>query len=563
MISELKKFLILFRLSENYKFKLFFLFILAAIETVLEIFLILLIPIILSIVLSENLNLSEFFLIAEIKNIFFTDDPYKNIIISIILVFIKTTTMSVIYYLRNNILVEMRSNTYSNLLDSYLKKNISSFTQNISALALRNLTTEVNFIYQRFIGNYISVISDLLLLISFLVYLLFLDFYAVSILILIFSFTSLLIRYFTNNLLIKSSSTQLKFDGKWSNSVSDIFSLIREINIYSVKNYFFNSAKNYIWSSSKYHNNIKFVPQVSRQIFEMIAILFFFFVIYANMSNNIFNFILITKLSIFVGCFFRILPTTQRLVVAFQTIRSSKSNVDNYLRTIEKNKLNDNTYNSKEIEIVNFKNRITLENINFKYDNKNIIKNFNLKILKGDRCAILGKTGTGKSTLTDLIMGILKPDNGNIYFDDTNVNGMFEKIKHNFSYIPQEVYLLNKGVKDNIIFFDETFNETFFNNLINDLELSDLYKRFDDKNLSVGDNGSLLSAGQKQRIGLGRALYSNREIIVLDEPSSNLDVQTENRIFKKILEKFKEKTFIIISHNESLSSLCEKKITMD
>ena len=281
------------------------------------------------------------------------------------------------------------------------------------------------------------------------------------------------------------------------------------------------------------------------------------------MSNNIFNFILITKLSIFVGCFFRILPTTQRLVVAFQTIRSSKSNVDNYLRTIEKNKLNDNTYNSKEIEIVNFKNRITLENINFKYDNKNIIKNFNLKILKGDRCAILGKTGTGKSTLTDLIMGILKPDNGNIYFDDTNVNGMFEKIKHNFSYIPQEVYLLNKGVKDNIIFFDETFNETFFNNLINDLELSDLYKRFDDKNLSVGDNGSLLSAGQKQRIGLGRALYSNREIIVLDEPSSNLDVQTENRIFKKILEKFKEKTFIIISHNESLSSLCEKKITMD
>jgi len=403
------------------------------------------------------------------------------------------------------------------------------------------------------------------MLLFFLIYLLFLDFKSVTILIIVFTIVVLIIKKLTKNFLNKSGSNQLLYDGKWSNTLGDIFSAIKEINIYSLKKNFFHLSKNFIFKATKSHNYIKLVPQVSRQLFELISILFFFTIIIINSTSNSFSLILIAKLAIFVGCFFRLLPTVQRMVVAYQSLVSSNANVKNYFDTINTN------LDKKKLSVsiddknakIDFGKKIKIENLYFNYDRLEIIKNLNFEIKSGDRCVILGKTGVGKSTLTDLIMGIIHPSKGKIYFDNVDISGEFEKIKHNFAYVPQEIYLLNDTIKNNIRFFDNKDDDKFLSEILDDLELNNLIDRFDNKDLTVGDNGTLVSGGQKQRIGIARAIYSKKKIIIMDEPSSNLDEKTENKIFDKIFNKYKDQTFIIISHNKDLSLKCSKQITLN
>jgi len=565
LILAIKNLLILFKLLSNYSLKILFLFFLAFVQAILEIVLILFLPLILAMILPETDQLDDILFLKILKDNIFIGDLYSNLLIMTAIVILKTSLMSLIFFYQNKILVELRVNTYSNLLNSYLNKNLSSFNENIINIALRNLTTEVNFIYQRFISNGVGIISDFIMLLFFLIYLLFLDFKSVTILIIVFTIVVLIIKKLTKNFLNKSGSNQLLYDGKWSNTLGDIFSAIKEINIYSLKKNFFHLSKNFIFKATKSHNYIKLVPQVSRQLFELISILFFFTIIIINSTSNSFSLILIAKLAIFVGCFFRLLPTVQRMVVAYQSLVSSNANVKNYFDTINTN------LDKKKLSVsiddknakIDFGKKIKIENLYFNYDRLEIIKNLNFEIKSGDRCVILGKTGVGKSTLTDLIMGIIHPSKGKIYFDNVDISGEFEKIKHNFAYVPQEIYLLNDTIKNNIRFFDNKDDDKFLSEILDDLELNNLIDRFDNKDLTVGDNGTLVSGGQKQRIGIARAIYSKKKIIIMDEPSSNLDEKTENKIFDKIFNKYKDQTFIIISHNKDLSLKCSKQITLN
>ena len=565
MILAIKNLFILFKLSSKYNLKILFLFFLALVESILEIVVIMLLPLILTMILPETDQLDDILFYKIMKDNIFIGDLYSNLLIMTGIVILKTSLMSLIFFYRNKILVELRVNTYSNLLNSYLIKKLSTFNENIINIALRNLTTEVNIIYQRFISNGISIISDFIMLLFFLIYLLFLDFKSVVILIIVFTIVTLIIKKLTKNFLNKNSSNQLFYDGKWSNILGDIFSAIKEINIYSLKKNFFHLSKNFISKATISYNYIKLIPQISRQLFELISILFFFIIIIINSTSTSFSLILIAKLAIFVACFFRILPTIQRMVVAYQFLIGSNANVKNYFDTIntnvDKEKLS--VLNDNKNEKIDFGKKIKIENLYFNYDSVEIIKNLNFEIKSGDRCVILGKTGVGKSTLTDLIMGINHPSKGKIYFDNIDISGEFEKIKHNFAYVPQEIYLLNDTVKNNIKFFDEKNDDKCLSELLDDLELNNLIDRFDKKDLKVGDNGSLISGGQKQRVGIARAIYSRKKIIIMDEPSSNLDAKTENKIFDKILNKYKDQTFIIISHNKDLSLKCSKQIILN
>jgi len=470
LILAIKNLLILFKLLSNYSLKILFLFFLAFVQAILEIVLILFLPLILAMILPETDQLDDILFLKILEDNIFIGDLYSNLLIMTAIVILKTSLMSLIFFYQNKILVELRVNTYSNLLNSYLNKNLSSFNENIINIALRNLTTEVNFIYQRFISNGVGIISDFIMLLFFLIYLLFLDFKSVTILIIVFTIVVLIIKKLTKNFLNKSGSNQLLYDGKWSNTLGDIFSAIKEINIYSLKKNFFHLSKNFIFKATKSHNYIKLVPQVSRQLFELISILFFFTIIIINSTSNSFSLILIAKLAIFVGCFFRLLPTVQRMVVAYQSLVSSNANVKNYFDTINTN------LDKKKLSVsiddknakIDFGKKIKIENLYFNYDRLEIIKNLNFEIKSGDRCVILGKTGVGKSTLTDLIMGIIHPSKGKIYFDNVDISGEFEKIKHNFAYVPQEIYLLNDTIKNNIRFFDNKDDDKFLSEILDD-----------------------------------------------------------------------------------------------
>lgn len=188
-----------------------------------------------------------------------------------------------------------------------------------------------------------------------------------------------------------------------------------------------------------------------------------------------------------------------------------------------------------------------------------MFKNLNLSIKKGEKIAFIGESGCGKSTLVDLIIGLLKPKEGQILVDNQKLNANNAKdYRQKIGYIPQNIYLFNDSIAKNITFGDK-IDEEKLNRVIKQANLEHFIKNLPQGvQTKVGDGGSNLSGGQKQRIAIARALYLEPEILVLDEATSALDTQSEAKIMDEIYKISKDKTMIIIAHRLSTITQCDK-----
>ncbi|WP_445080201.1 ATP-binding cassette domain-containing protein, partial [Campylobacter jejuni] len=199
-------------------------------------------------------------------------------------------------------------------------------------------------------------------------------------------------------------------------------------------------------------------------------------------------------------------------------------------------------------------------NLSFGYEGKKyLFKNLNLNIKKGEKIAFIGESGCGKSTLVDLIIGLLKPKEGQILIDEQELNANNTKnYRQKIGYIPQNIYLFNDSIAKNITFGDAV-DEEKLNRVIKQANLEHFIKNLSQGvQTKVGDGGSNLSGGQKQRIAIARALYLEPEILVLDEATSALDTQSEAKIVDEIYKISKDKTMIIIAHRLSTITQCDK-----
>ena len=214
-----------------------------------------------------------------------------------------------------------------------------------------------------------------------------------------------------------------------------------------------------------------------------------------------------------------------------------------------------------------FKNSIILENIFFTYEkNKSyVLNNFNLEINRGDKIAIHGKSGSGKSTMVDLIIGFLKPESGKIVIDGKDYSQKYYNLNDIIGYVPQNTFLFDETAEKNIsLEFDEKKIDT--KNLEIAIQKSELnnFMKTNKKlsKLNVGDDGLMISGGQKQRISIARAFYKNPEIMIFDEATNSLDQNTERKILQNILD-MKDLTVLFITHNLDLTKFFDKVINLD
>lgn len=259
-------------------------------------------------------------------------------------------------------------------------------------------------------------------------------------------------------------------------------------------------------------------------------------------------------ISMFVLGLYRLMPSVNRILSSYNQILFLKAALDIVH--------NDLMYKNEELgeENIEFNNKIEMKNVSFEYiKDKPVLQNVNLTIKKGESIAIIGESGSGKSTLLDILIGLYKPLKGKIMVDEneiseTNVKSWRKKI----GYIPQTIYLFDGTVAENVVFGDETDKER----VVEVLKQANIYnfleKFHDGINTKVGENGIKLSGGQKQRIAIARALYNDPEVLVLDEATSSLDNNTEEKIMEEIYQISAEKTLIIVAHRLSTIERCEK-----
>lgn len=212
---------------------------------------------------------------------------------------------------------------------------------------------------------------------------------------------------------------------------------------------------------------------------------------------------------------------------------------------------------------------IDIKNISFSYDNKNIFKNFSLKIEPKEKIALIGKIGSGKSTLAKLIINLKSIESGEILINNVNIKSLnIDKLRNHISYIPQHPKLFNRTLYENITYgIENSSNNNFENKIYNILDNDNLHDIKDvfKKNMhkEVGKLGSNLSGGQRQIVWIIRSILKKNKIIILDEPTSSLDEESKKKIISLINNLGKDKTIIIITHDKSLLENMNRIITLD
>lgn len=263
-------------------------------------------------------------------------------------------------------------------------------------------------------------------------------------------------------------------------------------------------------------------------------------------------------LAMFTLAFYRMLPSINKMLLGVNQIRFFKPSVNILYEEL--------SYKSESLggKKLPFQNEIELRNVFFSYEkSKIVLDDIDLKIDRGKKIAFVGESGSGKSTLVDLIMGMYQPDRGEIRVDGQLLTKDYIKSwRKNIGYIPQTIYLFDGTVAENVIFYRKPDEEK----LVDVLKKANIYDFLLTKkglDTNVGEGGIQLSGGQKQRIAIARALYSDPEILILDEATSSLDEETENKIMDEIYDLANERTLLVIAHRVATLKRCESIIRID
>ena len=317
----------------------------------------------------------------------------------------------------------------------------------------------------------------------------------------------------------------------------------------------------------KFSNSLKIIAKMDatraalqrspQLIFETLGIAGLVLIIYYLMNINVSTVKIIATCTFFAAVCYRAIPSLHKILYYYYNVNYYKPIFTEFLNEINiENKIQ---YHDEKFNIIN---NISLKNITFKYDNNNfILNNLNIEISKNSSIGIFGKSGSGKTTFLDIISGLVAPNSGKIIVDDQVIENDYlrRKLQNNISYTSQKTTVINDTLLKNICFGfkEKEIDIERYNKIVEICELKDIAKDFDQKLKRVSNSGSNISGGQLQRIGLARALYQNKDILILDEATNSLDEKTAAIIMNNILA-IKNKTIIIVSHNLENLETCDQ-----
>jgi len=329
---------------------------------------------------------------------------------------------------------------------------------------------------------------------------------------------------------------------RFYNSLTEEFSMWRLIKFHSFTK---DITQNILPLADKYAKHQLVITKYNERSRLLIILIAMFSVIALLIISVEFLKIDYAKLTFFGLIFIRLIPLGQRI-----------NNSLAHIAAIEPSLNEENIFKGKEF--LKVKDFINFKNINFNYPGSKYraLNNINIKIPEKKITAIVGKSGAGKSTLIDMLPRIIKPTSGNIYIDNVAIdNYSISSLRKGISYISQDNILFDGTIKENICYFNKNVKNEEFQEVLNLSGVSEFINNYEEKeNFKLGEKGQRLSGGEKQRIILARALLTNASILILDEATSSLDIESERHI-KKVLRnliKFKGMTIIIISHRNEI-----------
>ena len=338
---------------------------------------------------------------------------------------------------------------------------------------------------------------------------------------------------------------------------------LKEVRILGKEDFFHSTVKENALKYAKYWVTVNLIQTSPRYFLEILLVLFIVTVVLFNLSvlENIET--LLPTLAMFGVASVRLLPTSNQIMTCLAQIRNGKDSI--YL--LYQDLITLSNTNIRVKENIKFKDEkfLTLEmkNVSYSYPNSNSLacKKVSLKINQGELIGIIGQSGAGKTTLVDIILGFLEPQEGKILYNGEDITKNMKKWSSRIAYLPQEIFTIDNSIKENITLSkEEGINDHHrLQDSISKSKLSELIKELPNGiNTVLGERGIRLSGGQRQRIAIARALYRDSKVIILDEATSSLDLGTERDILSLIRELKGKITFVIVAHRINTLSICDR-----
>ncbi len=479
------------------------------------------------------------------------------ILLVISLSFKALTTYFQIYFIQmNNFSIQRR------MIESYLKQPYSWFLDRHSADLGKNILSEVGIVVSNGIKPFVDLIVRCVVAITIFVLLILVDPKLAITVSLTLGLAYGLIYKFSRSILIRIGKERLKANQWRFTAVSEAFGAVKEIKVGGLEKTYIERFSNPAKALAKYQASFSVINQLPRFALEAIAFggMLLLILYLMSQSKNFINMVPILALYVFAG--YRLLPSLQGIYNDISQLRFVDAGLDSVYDDLK----NLNSFKSIEKKkIVLVKKSIVLKNINYQYPNvsNKVLNGINLQIKAGSTIGIVGHTGSGKTTLIDIILGLLEPQQGNLEVDDIMINkNLIRDWQSSIGYVPQDIFMADDTVSSNIAFghnpnyIEKTFVEHAAKIAnIHEFITEELPLKY---NTKVGERGIRLSGGQKQRLGIARALYNNPQVLILDEATSALDNITEQTVIDNIQNQRKDRTIIMITHRLTTVKDCDQ-----
>ena len=556
-----------------------FLFFSLFLYSLLEIFSIGLIPVLVQIII-DPLKINEFYYHPWLNNFLLNESKGHLLMISSLLI-------GSIFLINNLFLLfitwayELKTkNWLTNLSHRFVKDSLNlsyeNFIQADHAKMINIIVNEFDTI-RMVIRTYFLILKESLIL--FFVCITFLYLSTVYFLLIFFGllFISVIIFMNLKKQLKNSGARQQFIRGEQIKNLDTTFRGIKYIKVFDKVKYFSNVLFDLVRERNDIGARIQIIYILPKLIIEIILILFFLITcnfLFISLEGNPEQFI--TSLTVMGVIIVRLIPIYTNLNACFINLKFSSPVIKSiisyliqggYLTDKDKNINQTESISKPTIDLQAKFQSLKILNMCYKFKTELTdsfsIKDINFEIHRGEKIGIIGKTGSGKTTLVNCVLGLLKPDTGDIILNKDN--SIFHDIQlwqKKISFVPQDIFLMDSNIYQNIA-LSNIINHEEKIKIDNILKVVRLDKFLGNLHLTLGNKASKISEGEKQRVGIARALFKNCEFLVLDETTSSLDVNTESRIMDSLKEQFKDMTILTIAHRLSTVEDYDKLILMD
>ena len=474
--------------------------------------------------------------------------------------FILKTLLSVYFYRKTLRYMSYRNaEISSSLVSRMLNRPVDKLFKNSIQHQIYNVTGGVERLIGGVVSSLVVITSDLVLLIVMLAGLMIIDPITSIGTLFIFAGLGFLLYFLLHKRVAKLTQDNIYLSIYFNQKMSEGINSFRDLFIRGGREHYVNEVRRSKMKLAEYDAELKFIPNISKYTIEVSVIFGIalisaiqFYLFDANRA--------IAVIAVFLAASTRIAPAIVRLQQNFIGVRSSLSAAKptfDLIQELDSISELSNVETKLDTEHYGFTPKLSIRNVKFMYSNSAevTVQDVSLDIESGKFVAFVGPSGGGKSTLVDLILGLLAPSSGSIKISDLAPIDTIKKWPGSIGYVPQDVFVQNSTVKENVClgFNPESVSNDLVWQALQLADLSDFVKSLEGQlSYKISDAGKNLSGGQRQRLGIARALLTKPKIVIFDEATSALDAETENRVSESILKLTGECTVIFIAHRLSV-----------